>query len=368
MNVFTVEATPIKFNKYATKRHALLPARRFEKGGREINVTDDVLEAMARNFAARRPVTIAHPDLDGAEAHGWITSVDVSAFEDGKALYATIEWNDDAADAIAARKFGFLSPVFAMAYSDEAGNDIGPALLAAGLTNNPHWASDQPEVWQEFARSLDPEQDPGHSDPLDKLAKHEIGRVLLEATGHTTDHNAADAAQPQTTEEVDMHELEQAKARISELEASVAKLTAERDEAHSKLTQATAQVEAFTAAADDAEALREEVKQIKGDALMAQYADKLVDSDLHDAEGNPTPLKMAAYNDKDLFEFMVSLKRTTEPNTEPVGSDNDADVDAEERARRIAVDFCDANQSTNFVDVLARARAAVAAGKSSLEG
>lgn len=316
MYVTTVEATPLKFNKYATKRHALLPAREFKKGGRAINVTDDVLEAMARNFTTRRPVTIAHPDLDGAEAHGWITGVDVSAFEDGKALYATIEWSDDTAEAIEARKYGFLSPVFAMQYTDEAGNDIGPALLAAGLTNNPHWASDQPEVWQQFARSLTPRYNPGFSDPLD---------------------NAADAAST-TSEEEDMEKLEQAMARISDLEASVATLIDERDNAKSELEKANAKVEAFTADAADAEAVRAELKQAKGDALLAQHADKLLDKHLHDAEGNPTPLKMAAYDNAEQFAFMVSLINTEVANTEPVGSDSDAALEPKTN-EQIAYEF-----------------------------
>ncbi len=66
-----------------------------------------------------------------APAAGWADGTSVEARLDG--VYLTIDWTDEAREAIAAKEFKYLSPVFA--YDAVTGEVL--MLLMAGLTNTP---------------------------------------------------------------------------------------------------------------------------------------------------------------------------------------------------------------------------------------
>ena len=312
------EALQIRFNKHQgkgrVKRHPLLPARLYRKNDREIDITSDVLKEMADNFTIERPVTIAHPDLDSAKATGWIKGLEVSAYgEGGKALYGLIEWSEEAAKAISGKQYGYISPVFTLNKANEAGDEIGAALLAAGLTNNPHWSKDQPALWEQFTEAIN-------------------SRV-----------KAAPDAAGTTTQEADMQELEKAKAKIQELEASVVKLSEERDGLKGDLDKAKAKVEEFTASTSDKEQQlaelkctveqlstdnkrsAEQINQMRRKAWLEEFSDRIREKHLRDSEGKATPLLAALdAGDRETFEFMAQLLPVAEnPNTAPVGGNGD---------------------------------------------
>jgi hypothetical protein len=282
--MFTV-AIEFKAAPGKTKRHVLLPARHYEQAGRSFDVTVEHIEQMAAGFSIRRPVTIAHPDLASAEAVGWIVALSVGQHDGAPALVADIEWLGDTAAAIEARRYGFISPVFSLEHKDEAGRDVGAKLVAAGVTNSPHWSSDQPELWAAFCAAL----------------------------GDTND--AADAAR----EDDDMKDLEQAKARVQELEASVASLTADKDKLAAALEAQTAEVAKFAAQNDEHAKLRDQVRQMRAEQRIAKMSHKLLDRHLT-ADGKPTELALAALEDsEDLFAFMCSLIPEPVDNTTQVG-------------------------------------------------
>lgn len=121
----------------------------------QFTVTEEDLDTMVRNFAERRPkrptelvVDYEHQSESGqiAPAAGWIKGLE----KRGQALYMTVEWTDGAANSIRAKEYRFISPAFNMNYTDkETGQDIGPTLLAAALTNRPFLEGMEPVVLSE---------------------------------------------------------------------------------------------------------------------------------------------------------------------------------------------------------------------------
>lgn len=70
------------------------------------------------------------------EAAAWFQDLYLS--EDGKELWAKVDWTEDGADAVRKKKYRYISADFNFAYVDnEKLKDHGPTLLGAGLTNRP---------------------------------------------------------------------------------------------------------------------------------------------------------------------------------------------------------------------------------------
>jgi chorismate mutase len=311
------EALEIKLHKFQgskVRRHPVLPVRKFEKSGHEIDVTEDMLKSMINNLTIKRPVTIAHPELSGAEAVGWIMpgTAEISAFGDGgKALYVGIEWSKQAEQAIKDKKYGYISPVFAPSKLDETGNEIGAALVAAGLTNDPHWSSDQPELWSQFCAGLD------NSSEVATVACAPVADI------------------ENSLKEKEMENLEKAEAKIKDLEGALAEMTAERDKLSDGLAKAKEQVESFTAESNRTEKLEAEVRQLRGEARLKEHGEVLRPKHLKDDDGKPTPLYQAAFaEDGGQFEYMVSLIGDAKFfSSQPVGANKDGELEGTPRGR-----------------------------------
>lgn len=115
------------------------------------------LENMIANFTNKRPkaptemvvdfehMSIAEPP-QVAPAAGWVKGL---SLED-EALFAAVEWTEDAADKIRKKEYRFISPEFSLNYRDkETGKSIGATLVAVALTNRPFLEGMLPVVLSE---------------------------------------------------------------------------------------------------------------------------------------------------------------------------------------------------------------------------
>lgn len=99
--------------------------------------TDEVFDTFIKNFNDNvRGIEIqanyGHASYD--EAAGWIKSIE----KDGEKLYANIEWTEEAAAKIRAKKWKYISPEFDLAYKDnETGTLYGATIIGVALTNIP---------------------------------------------------------------------------------------------------------------------------------------------------------------------------------------------------------------------------------------
>ena len=120
----------------------------------KITITEDTLKNMVKNFNENKPRTPTEMVVDydhlsieneepvGGEAAGW-----VKALTNGSALFAEVEWTDEAANRIRDKKFRFISPEWHMNYPDKESNKtIGPTLLSVALTNRPFLEGMEPVV------------------------------------------------------------------------------------------------------------------------------------------------------------------------------------------------------------------------------
>lgn len=105
----------------------------------KFTIAADDLAAMAENWKKNvRGVDLAldFGHKSDEEAAAWFTNVTLE--EKGTELWAEVEWTPDGKRAVAAKKYRYVSPDFAFAWRDnETGEDYGPTLFGAGLTNRP---------------------------------------------------------------------------------------------------------------------------------------------------------------------------------------------------------------------------------------
>lgn len=110
----------------------------------KFSIKEGDLDSMVKNFAEHRPkaptelvVDYEHQSttpMQKAKAAGWIKGLERVK----EALFMLVEWTGEAAKAITANEYRFISPEFNLHYTDkETGKDIGPTLLSAALTNRP---------------------------------------------------------------------------------------------------------------------------------------------------------------------------------------------------------------------------------------
>lgn len=113
----------------------------------KFSITTADLTQMLSNFKTvtpkaptRLPIDYDHLSMDPQRpgdgvAAGWISDLELRA--DGNELWGLVEWTPDAAKAIKARQYQFVSPSFVKDYVYKDGNVIGTTLLAAAITNHP---------------------------------------------------------------------------------------------------------------------------------------------------------------------------------------------------------------------------------------
>ena len=109
-------------------------------------VTPAVMDSMIANFPGpdRVPLDFNHgsldPNPDRSRAAGWVKRLFKQDNENTgqSALFAEVEFTDEAAGMVRNNQFRFISPEFTFnRVNPESGTQQGPTLLAAALTNRP---------------------------------------------------------------------------------------------------------------------------------------------------------------------------------------------------------------------------------------
>ena len=103
----------------------------------QATIGPDTFDSFLAHFASRGrlPIDFDHaPERGGStEAAGWITELRV----EGDDLLADIEWTELGASAIKAKRYLFLSPTWNMHAKTPEGEQVGPRLAGAAMTNRP---------------------------------------------------------------------------------------------------------------------------------------------------------------------------------------------------------------------------------------
>lgn len=184
----------------------------------DFQITTEDLNQFVANFQSgvglvasdkQAPVNFGH--FMSGEAAGWITSLEVS--EDGQALNANVEWTEDAASAIKAKKWKYISPEFnprSWPWEDpeEEHHFVNNVVTAAALTNIPLFKKLKPITASRL---------PGEPVKADKSSKQEGESMNLEEI-------LAKAAAERTDEEkafLDEHKAELTEEQTKQLEAEV---------------------------------------------------------------------------------------------------------------------------------------------------
>lgn len=119
---------------------------------------------LASYFGGRVPIDEDHATDKGgrSEAQGWILGLE----RDGNAVYADVEWTPVGEAAIRDKRYLYISPTFVSDFKDQQGNGLGPALLRAGLTNNPFLRQMPAVSLSAAAQTADRIGDPPDSRPV----------------------------------------------------------------------------------------------------------------------------------------------------------------------------------------------------------
>lgn len=351
------QALALKFNAYNFKaskpnirRHALLPAMKFSKGGKDIDITTENLNSIVAllkggTLGEKLMVTLAHPhgeQLTAAPAVGWIMckSAEVSAYKDTQALYADIKWLPEMAADIESEKYQYISPVFTDDYVDQSGNERGWALLLAGVTNTPHW-TDQPGLWQAFTKALDSAQ----------LKEVEM------------DSNVQDKAKElSATLAAKDKEIEALKASMAKYQENEKANQAKVTEFSTQYAEQMSKVKELTA---NLEAVMKERRQERGDNLIAKYqaSGHLLHKHLNTTDGKHTSLWQMAYEQPEKFEEIVNLMAPVVTNDTNNGATNGRIEMSDEDLVKAAKDLMAKDKMPVNDDSFFAALARVKAGK-----
>jgi len=339
------------------KRHPILAAMDYEYQGRSILVTDATLQSMVAllqsgDLGPERPVTIAHPDMASSPAVGWIiaASAAVEPGDDGKAyLAADIRWSDRAMAMIEAEEYGYISAAFTMDFRDMLGSQRGPALLGAGIVNDPHWKT-QPMLQEQFEASLQP---PTQGDNKMEEQLKELQAQIAALAAAIAEIQKAMAGDEKPAED---KEPAEAPAPAPEMQA--------------KMQAQEQQLVAFKASNSAMEkrlqAIEAERKQERGNALIEKFtaAGHIKEKHLFDAEGKPTRLQTLAYDDPQSFiEFAAMLPIELPPRSFVGGQGNGQElVNETNQALELAKDYHDKHRDKEFDQVYFAACKAIEKG------
>lgn len=204
----------------------------------ELEIKSEMLLSMVKNFNEKvRGVDIAvdyKHDSDDIAA-GWIKELILK--ENATELWANVEWTKSALHKLADKEFRYLSADFSLNFIDnETGQEFGPTLFGAGLTNRPFVKRMDPavaltEVTEKTKKSV--ESKTKSTDNSDKLQSKDFGTKLNENNQtYQGEDMPEDKKKMEAQEGDDLSKLspEQMLAMIKDLQAKLAKLEGEKDQ------------------------------------------------------------------------------------------------------------------------------------------
>lgn len=163
-----------------------------EDSGRwiEFEITRELLSEMVQNFENKvRGIDLA---LDFAhksdeEAAGWFKKLLLEESAGECELWAEVDWTPDGHAAVKGKKFRYISPDFAFAWTDnETGKKYGATLFGAGLTNRPVIKNMAPTVEltevHEMAKKIEKKASETQVKKISELSKEELEVRLAEET------------------------------------------------------------------------------------------------------------------------------------------------------------------------------------------
>ena len=158
-------SNPIKFNESVfinadeiADQIQILRVGTFFHEGKAIEIKKSHLTKMIKNFddeVRGIDLMLDYSHESEKEAAAWFQELYLS--EDGKELWAKVDWTEDGADAVRKKKYRYISADFNFAYVDnEKLKDHGPTLLGAGLTNRPVVKKMNPTILSEHNNPGEP--------------------------------------------------------------------------------------------------------------------------------------------------------------------------------------------------------------------
>lgn len=129
-----------EINAEAPERVQLMRTIKAEHGVYgSISLNEKNLKKFKENFdkkTRRVEIAVDYAHMAHLEAAGWIREVELA--NDGKELWITVDWTDEAKKKIQDKQYRYLSADFSMKHIDEeTGDVVGEILYGAGLTNRP---------------------------------------------------------------------------------------------------------------------------------------------------------------------------------------------------------------------------------------
>lgn len=145
----------------------------FFHNGQQIEITKSHLKTMIKNFhegVRGVDLMLDYGHNSDANAAAWFEDVYLS--DDGKELWAKVDWTEGGADSVRKKEYRYISADFNFAYKDnESLKDYGPTLLGAGLTNRPVVKKMNPTILSENNNPSEEEMPQDNKDEMEKLRK-----------------------------------------------------------------------------------------------------------------------------------------------------------------------------------------------------
>lgn len=196
--------------------------------GQIVDVTKAHLKSMIKNFSEEVrgiDLMLDYSHESEKEAAAWFEDLYLS--DDGKELWAKVDWTEDGADSVRKKKYRYISADFNFAYKDnETLKDHGPTLLGAGLTNRPVIKKMNPTILSENNYNLKKDNEmamtPEETKKMEDLEKSnkELASKLAEKDDNAKDKEFAE-------KEADLKKREDA-IKLSEEKAEQDKKDAEK--------------------------------------------------------------------------------------------------------------------------------------------
>lgn len=266
----------------------------------DFEITPKTLSEMKQNFDKRvRGIDVAfdYYHVSDEDASGWVKALELS--EDGKELWAVVDWTPKATKKLAERELRYFSPDFTFKWSEpESGKTYNNVLFGGGLTNRPFVKEMQPIV----------------------------------------------ADESKIESEIPMTELEKAQQAAKDAEARATKAETDLTEANKKLAEAIK----LTEGGGQAEALKKQIAdlqaqlaKLEGENQVMMKEKKLTEEAAATAkkesefnvllsEGKAVAAQKDAFLKGDMTEFIklaqpVNLKAKGSANSQTPDNDDEAD-------------------------------------------